>query len=261
MENTAEVTLWGRLARLKAERDRALADVKLKSLFLTDASHELRTLFGIIFGYVEILETQLAACANPTCREAINAIVGSSERLSRVVDSILDLSRIESGRFEMRSEQIDLKALLDTQLCDYRPLAEKKGLVLTSHSSVSPAVVWGDVSCLQQAIGNLLQNAIKYTERGGVLASIDRDVDGSLALRVTDTGMGIYPEFLMRLGEPFRRDDRAIAKQIAGSGLGMALTKRYLELHGARLNVVSEPDRGSTFTVRFPASSEVAPAG
>src|SRR5262249_20703648 len=130
-----------------------------------------------------------------------------------------------------------------------------KGRTLSSDIEVADAEVTFDAYCLENALTNLLANAVKFTMRGEVRVRLARDERGSLALSVRDTGIGIEPSFVARLGEAFAQEDSGLARRFEGSGLGTALTKSYLELNGARLSVESEKDVGSRFTIHFAADA------
>jgi PAS domain S-box-containing protein len=241
---------------LRAARDQALESSRLKSSFLANVSHEIRTPLSVMLGYAWLLAelTQRAGNAEPV--EMVEGMRRAAERLEATIDSILDISKIESGVLDLRPEPIELATLVKRQIGDFQSLASAKGLNLTCRIDEPNAVVSFDPYCLGNALMNLVANAFKFTPSGEVRIELSRGLDGALCLRVCDTGVGIAPAFLPRVGEPFAREESGFTRRFEGTGLGLALTKRYLELNGARLSVESEKGRGSVFTIHF--STEIA---
>jgi CheY-like chemotaxis protein/anti-sigma regulatory factor (Ser/Thr protein kinase) len=181
----------------------------------------------------------------------------AAKRLEATIDSILDISKIESGVLDLRPEPIVLATVVERQIGDFQPLASAKGLTLAAKIDEPNAAVSFDPYCLSNALMNLVANAVKFTPSGEVRIEVSRDPDRNLCLRVCDTGVGIALTFLPRVGEPFAQEESGFTRRSEGTGLGLALTKRYLELNGARLSVESEKGRGSVFTMHF--STELAP--
>lgn len=246
---------------LAAARDKAVDAARLKSAFLGNMSHEIRTPLNIILGYGNLLCSYLEESGDFSQRQAIASIQRAAVRLQETIGGILDISRIEAGAFDIHREELDLVELVERHVEDFRRLADDKGLCLGCRFEVPQAVVLFDRYCLTHALVNLLQNAIKFTETGGVLVELDRDGDGTLALRVCDTGIGIRRDFLPRICDAFCQEEDGHTRRFEGTGLGLALTKHYLDLNGARLSVESEKGKGSKFAIHFPASSEVQPTG
>jgi PAS domain S-box-containing protein len=243
---------------LARARDLALETARLKSVFLANISHEIRTPLHVILGYKHLIAEYLAESSDDTQHSNLEAIDRAGNRLLQTIDRVLDLSRIESGSLELRPVPLELAPLIERQVRDLSLLAEERGLDLTCQIEVPDAIVPFDAYCLNQALTNLLQNAIKFTERGGVAARLFLDAEGRICLEISDSGIGIDPAFLPRLFEPFSQEESGYSRRFEGSGLGLALTKRYLELNDARLSVRSEKHRGTTFTVHFPAAGELA---
>src|SRR5438105_11532547 len=153
------------------------------------------------------------------------------------VHGVLDFSKIETGAFEVQPVRLSLAPIVREQVRDFRATAANKGLVLTCEIEEPEAEVIFDEYCLSNALTNLLQNAIKFTDDGTVVTRICRDAEGRLLLEVRDTGIGIDSKYLPRLGEPFSQEESGFTRRFEGTGLGLALTKSYLELNGARLKV------------------------
>ncbi len=240
-----------RTEELRDARDKALEASRLKSSFLANVSHEIRTPLNIILGYGSLVAAYLEERHDPSQSAMLEGIRRAGRRLRDTINSILDISKIESGAFEVRPERVKLAPLIERQLEDFRSLARTKDLSLSCDIEVGDAAVTFDPYCLENALTNLLANAVKFTERGEVRVRLARDDRGCLALSVCDTGIGIDPIFAARLGEVFAQEDSGPGRRFEGSGLGIALTKSYLELNGARLTVESTKGKGSRFTIHF----------
>ena len=240
-----------RADELRAARDRALEASRLKSSVLANVTHELRTPVNIILGYSSLVASYLQEKDDSSQSAILEGIQRAGRRLRATINSILDASKIESGAFEVRPKRLWLAPLIERQLQDFRPLAQAKELSLSSEIEAFDAEVTFDAYCLENALTNLLANAVKFTLRGEVRVRLARDDQGALALSVSDTGIGIDPSFVARLGEAFVQEDSGFGRRFEGSGLGIALTKSYLELNGARLSVESQKDVGSRFTILF----------
>ncbi|MGH7859656.1 MAG: ATP-binding protein, partial [Candidatus Binatia bacterium] len=237
---------------LARARDEALEAAALKSAFLANVSHEIRTPLNIIVGYNEFIAERLSELGDDSLQESQGGIQRACNRLLDTIHGILDFSRMEAGAFEVRAAPIDLGPSIEQVVKDVRPLTAQKGLALSFDNHAPGTVVRFDEYCLSSALLNLLQNAIKFTEKGSISVRLHR-LDGELRLEVRDTGIGIAPGFLPRLFEAFVQEDSGFNRQFEGSGLGLALTRRYLEFNGASIDVDSKKGRGSTFTIRFPA--------
>ncbi|MCC6998995.1 MAG: response regulator [Deltaproteobacteria bacterium] len=237
------------LARAEAERVS-----HFKSQFLANMSHELRTPLNAIIGFSELLAAQGSlGSLNDTQREFVGDIIASGHHLLTVINDILDLSAIEAGRVDLRRAPTRLGELVDGALQVGRALAVTQGVTL--HSRVADGVpeVNVDPLRLRQVLINLCSNAIKFTRRGGaVTLEVSAHAD-RVFIAVIDTGVGIRPEDLGRLFREFGRLAQPDGSRIEGTGLGLALSKRLVELHGGQITVTSELGRGSTFTVELPA--------
>ncbi|MGH7859658.1 MAG: ATP-binding protein [Candidatus Binatia bacterium] len=240
---------------LALARDAALEASRLKSAFLANMSHEIRTPLNIILGYNAIIAERFPA-ESPE-RALLDGIDRASNRLMETIHGILDLSKIETRTFRIDPVAIDLPALLRKQADDFEVLAREKGLPLTCEIDESEAAILFDEYCLSNSLMNLIQNAIKFTEKGGVHLRIFRDADWTLCLEVRDTGIGIDPAYLPRIFAPFSQEEAGYTRRFEGSGLGLALTRNYLELNHAQLTVKSKKGKGSVFTVRFSKGSEL----
>ncbi|HLX38831.1 MAG TPA: ATP-binding protein, partial [Candidatus Binataceae bacterium] len=178
-------------------------------------------------------------------------------RLNRTIQGILDFSKIEARAFELRPQSVKLATMLERHVEDLRILAEQKGLRVRCVIDDAKATVLFDEYCLSGALTNLLQNAIKFTEQGSVTAKLYRGADRNLKISVTDTGIGIEPGYLTRIFEPFSQEESGYTRRFEGNGLGLALTRSYLQLNGAGITVQSQKGQGSIFTITFSPESEL----
>jgi signal transduction histidine kinase len=181
-------------------------------------------------------------------------------RLYRTIGGILDFSKIEARAFGLRPESMHLSLVLERHVKDLQVLAARKDIQLRCVINEPSATVLFDEYCFAGALTNLLQNAIKFTEEGSVTVRLYRDEEGLLKIAVSDTGIGIDPSYRQHLYEPFSQEQSGDARAFEGNGLGLALTKRYLQLNGATLDVESCKGHGSTFIISFASSSELRAA-
>jgi signal transduction histidine kinase len=241
---------------LEAARDAALEASRLKSAFIANVSHEIRTPLNVITGYTELIGEHLAEQKNESLKDYAEGTQRACARLLRTIGNILDISKIETGAFNLVPTRLEIGPLLERLLADFRLMAERKGIALTYTIDTPGASVVIDEYCLTQALTNLLDNALKFTERGAITCRLYRAPDGTLCLEIRDTGMGISEEYLPHLFEPFSQERSGSSRQFQGSGLGLALTRKYLELNGAKISVQTEKGKGTTFTIHFLRESE-----
>jgi len=246
---------------LALARDAAVESARLKGAFIRNMSHEIRTPLNIILGYSELISDELSRFAKHEGQPLIDVVESAGRRLLATIDAILNISKIETGNFEVQPTELKLRTVLERQAEDVRPLAEKAGLSLSCSIAEPDATVRFDEYCLSQALLNLLHNSIKFTRLGGVSLTLDRDEEGLLCLSIRDTGVGIDPTYLPYLFEPFSQEDVAHTRRFEGTGLGLAITKQYLELNDARISVESEKGKGSVFRIHFSKASEVVGRG
>ncbi|MDP2310791.1 MAG: PAS domain S-box protein [Pseudomonadota bacterium] len=239
-------------AALASAKEAAESANRAKSTFLANMSHELRTPLNAVIGFAEILEGQDFGPLTPRQLAFVRHVHGAGRHLLRLVDDVLDLSKVEVGRMEIAQEPVFLEALVDATLGIVRRLAEEAGVELIAEVPDQLPSVIGDAVRLRQVLINLLSNAIKFTLPGGrVTLTVTANEDG-VRLIVSDTGIGIRAEDLGRLFREFEQISSPGGTRPEGTGLGLALTKRLVELHGGDVSVTSEPGEGSTFTVWLP---------
>jgi PAS domain S-box-containing protein len=238
---------------LLALNDRLREADRRKDEFIGVLAHELRNPLAPVRLAVEILRR--TAPAEPRIERVRDVIDRQVTHMSRLIDDLLDVSRIARGKLALRTERCDVASITRQTVEDYRPSLEAAGLTLTVAVPAEPVWVEGDPVRLAQMVGNLLHNAGRFTDQGGsveVRAAIDVAADMA-QVDVADTGCGIDPELLVRLFDPFSQAHQDLARSKGGLGLGLALTKGLAELHGGTIAVWSAgPGRGTTFTVRLP---------
>jgi two-component system, sensor histidine kinase and response regulator len=252
------------LVDLEQARQEAERASRFKSQFLANMSHELRTPLNAIIGFAELLEDPQTGPLSSSQREFVNHISTSGRHLTALMNDILDLARIEAGRIEVRPEPVALAALIKAAQEIVRPMAQKKGVQLTCELPPALPDAVMDPVRIKQVLYNLLSNGIKFTDRGGQVRLraqlLGGDPAQGLTIAVSDTGIGIRAEDQRRLFREFERIQPTSGPTQEGTGLGLALTKRLVELHGGSIAVDSVPGRGSTFTVSLPLRAPAPPA-
>jgi signal transduction histidine kinase len=225
---------------------------KHKSEFLAHMSHELRTPLNAIIGFSEALMARMFGEVNPKQDEYLHDIHSSGQHLLSLINDILDLAKVEAGRMELELSEFDLPSALRNAMTLVRERAQNHGITLDLHVDGKMGEIRADERKVKQIVLNLLSNAVKFTPDGGRV-ELDAHVNDALAeISVKDTGTGIAPEDQATLFEEFRQVGRPSAGKQEGTGLGLALTRRFVELHGGKIWVNSEPGKGSTFSFTIP---------
>lgn len=220
--------------------------------FVANVSHELRTPLTIIGGFAETLvEEDVPTDARLGFAERI---LGNTRRMQRIVDDLLDLSRIESGGWVPNPQKIELRTVANDVFAAARDAADKKGLVLSAEIPPDAAIVFADSTALRQVLGNLVDNAVRHTASGSIVLFSELQ-DRGIVVGVRDTGVGISAEHLPRIFERFYRVDPGRARDEGGTGLGLSIVKHLVEAHGGRVKAASEVGRGSRITALFPHST------
>ncbi len=217
--------------------------------FISNVSHELRTPLAGIRAAAETLQ-EGALDDKPAAQEFLGHIQRETDRLTQMVQELLELSRIESGAAPMHFSQLDAAALVTDTVKRFAQQAERAGLTLRAEVTVSPLHVIGDVERLERALGNLVANAMKFTPSGGTITLGAAPDDDAVLLTVADTGVGIEPDQRERVFERFYKADRG--RGSSGVGLGLAIVKHIVRAHSGTVMLDSRPGRGSTFTIRLP---------
>ena len=226
-----------------------------KSEFLANMSHELRTPLNAIIGFSEVLGERMFGELNEKQEEYLKDIHASGQHLLSLINDILDLSKIEAGRMELELTDFNLPATLDNALTLVRERAGRRGIALDLTVDERLEQIRADERKVRQVVLNLLSNAIKFTPEGGRIEVRAVPVDGLVEISVSDTGVGIAPEDQEAIFEEFKQVGTA-AKKVEGTGLGLALSRKFIELHGGRIWVQSEVGVGSTFTFTIPIRSD-----
>ena len=247
-----------RAASLLRERDarkHAEEADRLKDEFLATLSHELRTPLTSILGWASMIRNN--EVEGPNAVRAIETIERNARSQARLIDDLLDVSRIITGNLRLDLHPLNLGPTVDAALDALRPTADVKGIMLQTHFAPEQCLVKGDPNRLRQVIWNLLSNAIKFTARGGSVSVDLNCVDSTARLKVVDTGDGISAEFLPYVFDRFRQAEGSISRKQGGLGLGLAVARHLVELHGGTITAESEgPGKGSTFTVDLPLADE-----
>jgi signal transduction histidine kinase len=223
-----------------------------KSEFLANMSHELRTPLNAIIGFSEVLLQRMFGDLNPKQEEYLQDVLSSGRHLLSLINDILDLSKVEAGRMDLELERFDLPQALQDTLVLVRERAIRHGIELDLHVDRRLGAVVADERKLKQVLLNLLSNAVKFTPEGGRVEVGAVPTDGGVEVSVTDTGIGIAPENQELIFEEFRQVGGDYAHKREGTGLGLTLARKFVELHGGRLWVKSQPGQGSTFTFSIP---------
>ncbi|WP_019605158.1 ATP-binding protein [Teredinibacter turnerae] len=243
--------------KLQQAKEKAEAANSAKSRYLTGISHELRSPLNSILGYAQLLEHDEEISENK--RYQLSVIRNSGEHLSDLIEGLLDISKIESGRLDIHRDQVRISALLDQLVYMFRLQAEEKGLRFEYQChSVLAEYVTTDEKRLRQILINLLSNAVKFTERGGVSFSV-RYRSQVAEFSIKDTGVGIPEDELERIFRPFERVRTPGSPQVSGTGLGLTITRLLVDIMGGDLEVVNNPEGGCTFTVWMMLSQVVTP--
>jgi signal transduction histidine kinase len=248
-ERTLELT--SALSRLDEQTRELEAASHHKSEFLANMSHELRTPLNAISGFSQVLRKQLYGEINDKQAEYLDDILASARHLTSLIDDVLDLSKVEAGQIELQLEPFSLPAALERGVVIVRERATRESVRISLSADPGIDTVIGDERRVRQVVFNLLSNAVKFTPAGGTVDVTAARVDGEVRVSVSDSGPGIAPEDQVRIFEEFQQA-AAGKEQREGTGLGLALSKRLVELHGGRIWVESGPGKGSRFVFTLP---------
>ena len=244
------------LQEKNVELERALL---AKDRFLANMSHELRTPLNGIIGFTEFLIGEKPGPLQPRQREYLNDVLSSARHLLTLINDVLDLAKVEAGKMELHPEQFLIREALEEATAVVKTMADLKhiGLTVTVDAGLQMATL--DQQKFKQVLYNLLSNAVKFTDQGGNVEVCAKRLDERhFEVQVRDTGIGIRPEDLGRLFTEFEQLDSGTARHFEGTGLGLALTKKIVELQGGHIRVEAEPGKGSLFTATLPSMTELA---
>jgi len=255
--NLRDVTERTRAEEATTAKEFAERANQMKSQFLANMSHELRTPLNAIIGYSEMLQEEAREMKDGAAFDSdLKKIHGAGRHLLGLINDILDLSKIEAGRMELYLEDFNLGSMLSDVASTIKPVVEKNANRLVSDAAPDLGSVRADMTKLRQCVFNLLSNASKFTKEGTITLSARRQRGPgaeTVSIAVTDSGIGMTPEQLARLFEPFTQADSSTTKKYGGTGLGLTITRRFCHMMGGDVTVTSTPGSGSTFTITIPA--------
>jgi signal transduction histidine kinase len=241
--------------RLFREIEEKSAQLKVasehKSQFLASMSHELRTPLNALLGFNEMILGDIYGEVPGDMRPPLLQMQASGKHLLRLINNVLDLAKIEAGRMELALADYSVHEVVESVRSTLRPLAQEKGVDLVAELAADLPLARGDAGRITQCLMNLAGNSLKFTKAGRVEISVAAD-NGLLRYRVADTGIGIPPDKIDGLFTEFKQTDPTVASEYGGTGLGLAISKKFVEMHGGRIWVESEPGRGSVFTFEVP---------
>ena len=246
---------------LLAANEPALAALEAKSKFIANMSHELRTPLNAIIGFSELMKLEtFGALGDRRYVDYAGDIHSSGKHLLDIINDILNLSKIEAGRIELHEAPIEIETVLERTVAQMRPVADGAGVELSIIPALSHPQLVADERYIRQIILNLLSNAVKFTPLNGcVFVETNVDESGALVITVRDTGIGISPEDIPRVMEPFGQVESAWTRQFEGTGLGLPLVKSLIELHGGHFELQSELGVGTTAIATFPPERCIHP--
>jgi PAS domain S-box-containing protein len=249
-------------ATLTKAKDAADAANQAKSAFLATMSHELRTPMNAILGYSEILMEDAQEKGQEDFIPDLEKIHASGNHLLSLINNILDLSKIESGKMDLFLESFGISRVIEDVVSTIRPLVEKNANTLEVHCAADLGTMHADLTKVRQSLFNLLSNACKFTENGTITLEASRELIGGvdwIKFSVSDTGIGMAPDQMEKLFQPFVQADASTSRKFGGTGLGMTITHRFCQMMGGEISAKSEPGVGTTFTIRLPARVKVQP--
>ncbi len=225
---------------------------RLKSQFLATMSHELRTPMNAVMGFSQMLLLQSHGSLDEQQQDMIERIFNNGQNLLLLIDELLDFSKIEAGHLELKPESFDLAELVHMTTEEIRSLALGKQLILEVETDLKKPLAYTDRGCLRRILINLLSNAIKFTNAGQVWVKVWEPKEDYIAITVKDTGLGISPENLKIIFEPFRQVDQSLTRKHPGTGLGLAIADSLVKMLNGQITIKSELGKGSVFQVELP---------
>jgi PAS domain S-box-containing protein len=223
---------------------------RLKSAFLAQMSHEIRTPLNVILTSIPLIADEVSG-EDDELKIILDSVKSAGRRLQRTIDMILSMSSVQSGNYKATFEKFDVIPDLQNMVAEFKSLSDDKGLKLKFSKTDETAFITADRYTVSQVFQNLINNAIKYTLKGYVEVYVKNQKDGKVKIEIRDSGIGMSEEYLQKMFMPFSQEDTGYKREFEGNGLGLALVKKYLELNRAEINVESEKNIGSVFSVVF----------
>ena len=229
---------------------------QLKDEFVSTASHELRTPLSIIMGAIRLVLDEIPGEIVPEQRDVLATAMENVQRLARIVDSLLTISKIESGKLDLQTVRVDIGKLIKGTVSDYEDLARENGIHLDCEVPQKTVGIYLDPDKTKGVLINLISNSLKFTPKGGWVKVICTEQDGGVSISVQDSGVGIAKEDISKLFDKFTQFGRKVGPGEKGTGLGLAIAKKLVEMHGGRIDVKSEVGKGATFTIFLPSTTK-----
>jgi len=237
--------------QLRKAKEEAEKSNRLKTEFLAQMSHEIRTPINIIFGFTSLLKEEFDLEQLHRHKETFDSIHNAGKRIMNTVDTILEMSQIQTGNIDIVPVLLDLQNDIITEIIkEYKPFADEKGLDLYYINEAPGCIIHADRYMIKQLFNKLIDNAIKYTHKGHVSVKIFSE-KGKVCVEIQDTGVGISQEYMAMLYTPFSQEEMGYTRKFEGNGLGLAIAKKYIELNNARIQVKSEKKKGTKFSIFF----------
>ncbi|MFZ1730896.1 MAG: ATP-binding protein [Bacteroidota bacterium] len=243
-------------ADLITARDKAEHSDRLKDAFIATMSHEIRTPLHVILGYVDLLCTPLNSKVSNENALYMSSMKGASRRLMRSVEELLHISSLRAGTFKLDPEDFDIVESTRNVVREFHHAAKERGITLAFKSTLASAKIYADRYSLEQAVTNLVDNAIKYTEKGEVEIFVKGE-GNDCTLSVRDTGIGISEDYIRHVFDVFSQEKTGYSRPYDGLGLGLSLTRQFIEINSGKIDVRSEKGHGSEFTIAFPTVAPV----
>lgn len=248
-------------AQIEAQNQELIKAYRLKSEFIATISHELRTPMNAIMGFSQLLLRQYPDPLSEQQLDMVQRIFDNSRNLLTMVNEVLDFSKIEANRLELHPEPFQLSVPILTTVQELQALAVEKALILKAEipETLQSIQLINDPECLRRVLVNLISNAIKFTEAGEVTLQLHQPQPDQIKISVVDTGIGMTPEQLSTIFDPFCQADQSLTRHHSGTGLGLAITESLVKAMQGQISVSSQPGVGSTFTVELPLQVQTLP--
>lgn len=250
-KSSAEIERLNYVNELVAAKDEAERSNKLKTDFLAQMSHEIRTPVNTILSFSSLLKESLENQLTNDLQDSFKIIENGGKRLIRTIDLILNVSQLQSGNLVLSPTEQDLITTLNDLVQEFNRSAVKKGLSLTFTGKEKSLIIFADHYTITQIFANLIHNAIKYTNEGSINIEAFKDLNNTISVKITDTGVGMSDGFQANIFDPFSQEETGYTRKFEGTGLGLTLVKKYCELNNAEIIVESKKNEGTTFIVKF----------